>query len=104
MKPVVPRSEAPVDWAILLAMAIGGGVYQPALQYGGGLKFRVAPRLTMRADFGETWSANPKLVKDSYKGYIPTGLDNSYSTFIGYVSTQFKYVQQHSTAGFAFTF
>jgi hypothetical protein len=58
----------------------------------------------MRADFGETWSANPKLVKDSYKGYIPTGLDNSYSTFIGYGSTQFKYVQQHSTAGFAFTF
>jgi hypothetical protein len=38
----------------------------------------------MRADFGETWSANPNVVKDSYTGYIPTGLDNTYSTFVGY--------------------
>jgi hypothetical protein len=38
----------------------------------------------MRADFGETWSANPNVAKDSYTGYIPTGLDNTYSTFVGY--------------------
>jgi hypothetical protein len=82
----------------------GGGIYQPALQYGGGFKFRVAPRLMMRADFGETWSENPNVVKQSYKGYIPTGLDNTYSTFVGYSGAQAKYIQQHSTVGFAFTF
>ena len=38
----------------------------------------------MRADFGETWSANPNVAKDIYTGYIPTGLDNTYSTFVGY--------------------
>jgi LssY C-terminus len=82
----------------------GGGIYQPALQYGGGFKFRITPRLTMRSDFGETWSANPKIVKNSYEGYIPTGLDSSYTTTILYGAPTAKYVQQHSTAGFAFTF
>jgi LssY C-terminus len=82
----------------------GGGIYQPALQYGGGIKFRITPRLLMRADFGETWSANPNVVKNSYKGYIPTGLDNTYSTFVGYSGAPASYLQQHSTVGFAFTF
>lgn len=82
----------------------GGGIYQPALQYGGGIKFRVTPRLMMRADFGETWSANPKVVKDSYEGYIPTGLDNTYSTDVYYSAAPASYIQQHSTVGFAFTF
>ena len=58
----------------------------------------------MRADFGETWSTNPNVVKDSYTGYIPTGLDNTYSTFVGYSGAPASYIQQHSTVGFAFTF
>jgi hypothetical protein len=82
----------------------GGGIYQPALQYGGGIKFRITPRLMMRADFGETWSANPKIVKNSYTGYIPTGLDNTYSTSVFYSGAPASYIQQHSTVGFAFTF
>jgi hypothetical protein len=82
----------------------GGGIYQLALQYGGGFKFRITPRLMMRADYGETWSANPKVVKDSYQGYIPTGLDNTYSSFVGYFGAPASYIQQHSTVGFAFTF
>jgi hypothetical protein len=82
----------------------GGGIYQPALQYGGGFKFRITPRLMMRADFGETWSANPKVVKNSYTGYIPTGLDNTYSTSVFYSGSPASYIQQRSTVGFAFTF
>ncbi len=82
----------------------GGGIYQPALQYGGGFKFRITPRLMMRADFGETWSANPKVVKNSYTGYIPTGLDNTYSTSVFYSGAPASYIQQRSTVGFAFTF
>lgn len=82
----------------------GGGIYQPALQYGGGFKFRITPRLMMRADYGETWSANPKVVKDSYQGYIPPGLDNTYSSLVGYFGAPASYIQQRSTVGFAFTF
>ncbi len=82
----------------------GGGIFQPGLQYGVGFKYRILPRLTMRADFGETWSANPKIIRSSYIGYEPPGLDNTYSTFVGYFAPLAKYIQQHATAGFAFTF
>jgi hypothetical protein len=82
----------------------GGGVYQFGLQYGGGFKYRITPRLTMRADFGETWSANPEVIKKSYTGYLPTGLDNTYTTYVTYEASPGKYIQQRSTVGFAFTF
>jgi hypothetical protein len=52
---------------------------------------------------GETRSANPKVVKNSYTGYIPTGLDNTYSTCLFYSGPPASYIQ-HSTMGFAFTF
>ena len=82
----------------------GGGIFQFGLQYGAGFKYRVTPRFTMRADFGETWSANPKIIRDSYLGYEPVGLDTTYSTQVTYQSPPAKYIQQHSTMGFAFTF
>ena len=82
----------------------GGGIYQAALQYGAGFKYRVLPRLTVRADYGETWSANPQVIQKSYKGYLPTGLDNTYTTVVTDVSSPSKYIQQRSTVGFAFTF
>ena len=82
----------------------GGGIFQPALQYGGGIKYRVLPRLTMRADFGETWSQNPKIIRDSYLGYEPIGLDDTYTTDVTYVKPPAKFVQQRATVGFAFTF
>ena len=82
----------------------GGGIYQVALQYGAGFKYRVLPRLTIRADYGETWSANPQVIKKSYKGYLPTGLDNTYTTIVTDVSPPAKYIQQRSTVGFASTF
>jgi len=82
----------------------GGGIYQIALQYGAGFKYRALPRLTIRADYGETWSANPQVIKKSYKGYLPTALDNTYTTIVTDVSSPAKYIQQRSTVGFAFTF
>jgi hypothetical protein len=82
----------------------GGGTYQAALQYGAGFKYRVLPRLTIRADYGETWSANPDVIKHSYRGYLPTGLDNTYTTIVTEVTSPGKYVQQRSTLGFALTF
>jgi hypothetical protein len=82
----------------------GGGIFQLGVQYGGGIKYRVLPRLTMRADFGETFTQNPKIIRDSYLGYVPDGLDDSYTTTVTNTSPLAKFVQQRATVGFAFTF
>jgi hypothetical protein len=82
----------------------GGGIFQLGVQYGGGIKYRVLPRLTMRADFGETFTQNPTIIRDSYIGYIPDGLDDSYTTTVTNAKPPSKFVQQRATVGFAFTF
>jgi hypothetical protein len=82
----------------------GGGIFQLGVQYGGGIKYRVLPRLTMRADFGETFTQNPKIIRDSYIGYIPDGLDDSYTTTVTNIKPPSKFIQQRATVGFAFTF
>jgi hypothetical protein len=82
----------------------GGGIFQFGLQYGAGFKYRVRPRLTMRIDYGETWSQTPKIIRDSYISYEPPGLDSSYTPHVGEFLNPAKYVQQHATAGFSFTF
>jgi hypothetical protein len=82
----------------------GGGIYQPALQYGGGFKYRVLPRLSLRVDYGETWSQTPKIIRNSYVSYEPPGLDNTYEAHVFDSTNPAKYIQQRATAGFAFTF
>jgi hypothetical protein len=82
----------------------GGGIFQLGVQYGGGIKYRVLPRLTMRADFGETFTQNPTIIRDSYIGYIPDGLDDSYTTTVTNIKPASKFIQQRATVGFAFTF
>jgi LssY C-terminus len=82
----------------------GGGVFQLGVQYGGGIKYRVTPRLTMRADFGETFTQNPKIIRDSYLGYVPDDLDDSYTGEVNNTAPSAKFVQQRATVGFAFTF
>ena len=37
----------------------GGGIFQPTLHYGGGVKYHLTRRLVLRADFRETLSAQP---------------------------------------------
>jgi hypothetical protein len=82
----------------------GGGIFQFGLQYGGGIKYRVAPRITLRADFRETWAKNPSIIRDSYLGYVPEGLDDTYTTSVTYFKPSAKYFQQRATVGVAFTF
>ena len=82
----------------------GGGIFQLGVQYGGGIKYRVLPRLTMRADFGETFTQNPTIIRDSYLGYEPIGLDDSYTTEVQNNKPPAKFIQQRATVGFAFTF
>lgn len=44
----------------------GGGIFQLGLQYGGGYKFQVTPRLFLRSDFRETISSQPDYWTKSY--------------------------------------
>lgn len=82
----------------------GGGIFQFGLQYGAGIRYRVTPRFMVRGDFGETWSPNPKIIRDSYLGYIPDGLDDTYSMEVTNTRPPGRFIQQRSTVGFAFTF
>ncbi|MBV9224959.1 MAG: hypothetical protein JOY85_13060, partial [Acidobacteriaceae bacterium] len=80
----------------------GGGVFSVGVQYGGGIKYRIHPRLTLQADFRETWSKNPQFVTDSYtKQYF---LEEGYDTTITRVGLDKAYQQQRFTLGAAFTF
>jgi hypothetical protein len=84
----------------------GGGIFQPGLQYGGGIKYRVLPRLTMRLDFRENWSRNPKMIRSSYESYVPATAPEAgaYTVTVTNTTPPATYLQQRFTAGFAFTF
>jgi len=82
----------------------GGGIFQFGLQYGAGMKYRVQPHMMLRADFRETWSKNPSIIRDSYLGYEPDGLDDTYTTEVNNFKPPSKYFQQRATLGVAFTF
>ena len=82
----------------------GGGSFQLGVQYGEGFKYRILPRLTMRGDFGETFTQNPTIIRDSYIGYVPDGLDDSYTTTVTNFKSASRFIQQRATVGFAFTF
>lgn len=75
---------------------LDGGSFQLGVQYGAGIKYRVLPRLTRRADFSETLSENPKIIRDSYLGYEPLGLD-SYTTTVTNAKPAAKFIQQRAT-------
>ena len=84
----------------------GGGIFQPGLQYGGGIKYRVLPRLTMRADVRENWSRNPKMIRSSYESYVPETPPEAgpYLVTVTNTTPPASYLQQRLTVGFAFTF
>ncbi|MGA8598910.1 MAG: hypothetical protein WB676_29690, partial [Bryobacteraceae bacterium] len=72
-------------------------------QYGAGVKLRVHPRITLLADFRETWAKNPEFLRSGYtasyfllEDYIPR---NFFST-----SSTSSFRQQRFTLGFASTF
>jgi hypothetical protein len=80
----------------------GGGIFQIGLQYGAGLKVRVHPRITVRADFRETLSKNPRFIQNSYtKLYF---LFEGYDAQVFKVDPSAKYRQQRFSTGVAFTF
>ncbi|MDQ2834468.1 MAG: LssY C-terminal domain-containing protein [Acidobacteriota bacterium] len=82
----------------------GGGIFEFGLQYGAGLKYRVTPHTIVRADFRETWSKNPDIIRNSYQDYVPTELDASYTTDIFKDPPPAKFFQDRFTIGVAFAF
>jgi hypothetical protein len=81
----------------------GGGIFQPGLQYGAGIKYRVTPHTILRADYRETWSKNPDMIKDSYIGFEPD-IDGSYTTDLLKIPPPSKFFQDRFTIGVAFAF
>ncbi len=82
----------------------GGGIFQFGLQYGAGIKYRVSPRMMLRADWRETWSKSPDIIADSYQDFDPPTLDETYSTEVVKVKPEQKFIQSRFTIGVAFTF
>jgi hypothetical protein len=82
----------------------GGGIFQIGVQYGGGIKYRVSPRVMLRADFRETWSKNPDIIANSYEDFDPNGLDETYTTTVVKVKPETNFLQDRYTLGVAFTF
>ena len=80
----------------------GGGVFSPGIVYGGGVKYRVHPRITLSLDFRETLSKSPNFLSDSYTKEYFADVDYNLQTFR--FTTDQKYREQRFTAGVAFTF
>jgi hypothetical protein len=82
----------------------GGGIFHFGLQYGAGVKFRVTPRIMLRADFRETWSKNPDIIADSYEDFDSNELDDTYTTDVIKLKPDQKFIQDRYTVGIAVTF
>jgi hypothetical protein len=82
----------------------GGGIFHIGLQYGAGVKYRVTPRMMLRADWRETWAKNPDIIANSYEDYEDTDLDDTYSTQVFRVGPEKKFIKDRYTLGVAFTF
>ncbi len=80
----------------------GGGIFQLGIQYGAGIKFRVHPRITVRADFRETLSKNPEFIRDSYTDEF--FFDENYDVDFERIRPEAHFRQQRFTLGVAFTF
>jgi opacity protein-like surface antigen len=82
----------------------GGGIFQFGLQYGAGIKYRVTPHFMTRADFRETWSKNPDIIRNSYDSFTYVLPDATYSTNVQVTKPLQKFFQDRFTLGVAFAF
>jgi hypothetical protein len=80
----------------------GGGIFLPGIQYGGGIKYRVQPRWTVRVDFRNTVSKQPD--------FLTKSLAHTHSTAEGMqvevtpIGKTGLLNQRRFTTGLAFTF
>ncbi|HEU0121008.1 MAG TPA: LssY C-terminal domain-containing protein [Bryobacteraceae bacterium] len=82
----------------------GGGSFRPGVMYGGGVKVRLHPRWTLRADFRQTLAENPDMIRDSYEKFRPKDEANDYQVHLFRDAAPGHFFQQRFTLGAAFTF
>ncbi len=82
----------------------GGGIFQPGLNYGGGVRYRVSPRWMIRMDYRETLTSQPDFWTKS-KNSILSGieLEDATLTFVGPTFAG-AMRQQRVGGGVSFTF
>jgi len=62
------------------------------------------PFLTLRADYRETWSKNPDIIRNSYEDYEIDFNGGDYTSDIFVIKPPAKFLQDRYTLGVAFTF
>jgi opacity protein-like surface antigen len=81
----------------------GGGIFQFAFQYGGGLKYRVTPRWSIRLDYRETLGQSPNFIGRSiFVG--PASDSDPYKVEIDRLHASGALRQQRATLGVSFGF
>lgn len=79
----------------------GGGIFQAGVQYGGGIRYRVAPRWTLRCDMRQTVSPQPQFWSKASAAATSDIGDGTLRVTPGVTG---RFHQARMTAGFAFTF
>lgn len=82
----------------------GGGIFQPTLNYGAGIKYHVTRRFVVRADFRETLSAQPDFWTKSYPSLVALELDNGGSIAPGVLQKNGLLRLQRLSLGVGITF
>jgi hypothetical protein len=82
----------------------GGGIFQPALQYGGGVKIYLADNWLLRADFRETLSAQPDFWTKSYDTLRSENQEEGVRLEIGPLTKDGPLRHQVFTIGIGFAF
>jgi hypothetical protein len=82
----------------------GGGIFQPALQYGGGVKIYLSENWLLRADFRETLSAQPDFWTKSYDTLSDQNLAEGVRLEIGPLTKDGPLRHQVFTIGVGFAF
>ena len=82
----------------------GGGIFQPGIHYGAGIKFRAARHILLRADYKETLTAQPDFWSRSKNDiFDPNGLPDYRLQIIGPIM-EGTMRQQRATMGVSFVF
>jgi opacity protein-like surface antigen len=83
----------------------GGGIFQPGLNYGGGVRYRLTPRWMIRADYRETLTSQPDFWSKSQKDIL-SGIDTDPGTTLTVVGPVLDGLmrQDRVTMGLSFTF
>lgn len=82
----------------------GGGIFQPGLNYGAGIKYRLTPRWMARLDYRETMVRQPDFWSKSKRDILANIDVGDYSIAELGPVLQGPLRQQHATVGLSFTF